>query len=69
MALHTIQSINQSINHKESFTAIIVLAASVDQDQAAQNMQPGLRSTPFAYCITVDKSNHEIAIIPVRILG
>ena len=34
-----------SINPKVLFTKIVIFAVSVDQDQAAQNMQPDLRST------------------------
>ena len=32
----------QFLTHKRPFTKIVALAASVDQDQAAQNVQPDL---------------------------
>ena len=55
---------------KVLFTTTVAFIASVYQDHAAQNMQPDFfYLNCLFFCNTIDKSNNEIAIIRVTILG
>ena len=47
----------------------VSFAASADQDQATQNVQPDLVSTLSALVNSVDKSSNESAIILIIFLG
>ena len=58
------------LTSKAPITTIVAFVDSVDQDQAAQNVQPDLGSKLSALeKSSVDKSNSESAIIWVIFLG